>query len=383
MMPTWSNQTSIRYDPTGPELYEYDGFNRLTRAYLDGEETTYTYRADGLRNTKTTSEGTTTHVWDGQNIAAVLKNGAVDTRYTRGINLIKSDNASAGQKYYLYNGHGDVVQLANNSSAISWNYDYDAFGNERQIAGQGASLDTNPFRYSGEYFDKETGTIYLRARYYDPATSRMLSEDTHWNTSNSIYGDDPLSLNKYTYAPDIAAIRQSGNLYVYAMNNPLTFIDPSGETTVALGAEASAAFLLQLGLSGQIVIDFKGNIGLVATGTAGGGTPSAALVGALTATNAETIFDLEGMGFSGGGSFGFGADYIAGKARDGSLVSGIQVIGLGISVPLPEGHGMITATKVLSLNWLPKSIKNWLINNVKDMYNDFLTDEQKDTIEGR
>lgn len=205
-----SNPTSIGYNPTGAELYEYDGFNRLTRAYVDGEETTYTYRADGLCNTKTTSEGTTTHVWDGQNIAADLKNGAVDTRYTRGINLIKSDNASAGQKYYLYNGHGDVVQLANNSSAISWNYDYDAFGNERQIAGQDASLDTNPFRYSGEYFDKETGTIYLRSRYYNPCVGRFITEDSY-------LGDitDPLSLN----------------LYTYCYNNPLRFFDPTGHYT--------------------------------------------------------------------------------------------------------------------------------------------------------
>jgi len=48
--------------------------NRLTRAFVDGKEVTYTYRTDGLRSSKTTSEGTTTHVWDSQNIVADLKN---------------------------------------------------------------------------------------------------------------------------------------------------------------------------------------------------------------------------------------------------------------------------------------------------------------------
>ena len=45
--------------------------------------------------------------------------------------------------------------------------------------------DTNPFRYSGEYFDAESGNIYLRNRYYDASTGRFISEDpakdgTNW-----------------------------------------------------------------------------------------------------------------------------------------------------------------------------------------------------------
>lgn len=65
----------------------------------------------------------------------------------------------------------------------------------------------NPFRYCGEYFDKETGSIYLRARYYDPATSRMLSEDP---------------------------ARHGLNWYSYCFNNPVNFIDPSGLKYVPL-----------------------------------------------------------------------------------------------------------------------------------------------------
>ena len=47
-----------------------------------------------------------------------------------------------------------MVQLANgNSGAIVREYDYDAFGNEREVAGQDAALDANPWRYCGEYYD--------------------------------------------------------------------------------------------------------------------------------------------------------------------------------------------------------------------------------------
>ncbi|MCM3342944.1 RHS repeat-associated core domain-containing protein, partial [Paenibacillus sp. MER TA 81-3] len=65
----------------------------------------------------------------------------------------------------------------------------------------------NIFRYSGEYWDADTNLQYLRARWYDPSIGRFINEDTY-------EGDlgNPLSLN----------------LYSYVANNPLKFIDPSG-----------------------------------------------------------------------------------------------------------------------------------------------------------
>ena len=93
-------------------------------------------------------------------------------------------------------------------------------------------MDDSPFRYAGEYYDKETGTYYLRARYYDPVIGRFLREDPHWDTGNMIYGDDPLKLNNYNYSPSLVAIIQSGNLYVYTMNNPNRYTDANGEFAV-------------------------------------------------------------------------------------------------------------------------------------------------------
>ncbi len=48
------------------------------------------------------------------------------------------------------------------------------FGVEKNID----DTDTNAFRYCGEYYDKETATIYLRARYYSPSTGRFISRDS-------------------------------------------------------------------------------------------------------------------------------------------------------------------------------------------------------------
>ncbi len=67
------------------------------------------------------------------------------------------------------------------------------------------SSDANPFRYSGEYFDAETGDYYLRARYYNPRLGRFLTEDP---------------------------AHDGNNWYVYCNNNPVKYVDPSGKIAV-------------------------------------------------------------------------------------------------------------------------------------------------------
>ena len=90
-----------------------------------------------------------------------------------------------------------ALHLADAAGTITKNYLYDAFGNEQTED----AADTNPFRYSGEYFDAESGNIYLRNRYYDASTGRFISEDP---------------------------ILDGTNWYVYAGNNPILFADPWG-----------------------------------------------------------------------------------------------------------------------------------------------------------
>ena len=135
-------------------------------------EATYTYLPHGLRSTKSTGDVTTSYVWDGSNTVLERVGSAVTAKYFRGINLISSQIGDTAN-YYLYNAHGDVTGLANASGALTKSYEYDAFGNEKAID----ETDVNPYRYCGEYYDCETGRIYLRARYYDPCllyTSRCV-----------------------------------------------------------------------------------------------------------------------------------------------------------------------------------------------------------------
>ncbi len=98
--------------------------------------------------------------------------------------------------YLLKDVHGDTTAVLQNGAAVG-TYDYDAFGKETSATGAA----DNPYRYCGEYFDNETGLIYLRNRYYSPQIGRFI-------------GEDPA--------------KDGMNWYVYCENNPIKFVDPTG-----------------------------------------------------------------------------------------------------------------------------------------------------------
>jgi len=253
----------------------------------------YTYNTRGIRTGKCVEDTNTTFLLDGPNVAAEVENNAVSANYLWGANPIRADRAST-VRYFIYNAHGDVVQLTDGTGTLQKSYSYDAFGNEKNPS----STDVNPFHYCGEYWDSETGTYYLRARYYDPAIGRFTQADTHWNVANMIYGDspvkwneqkadpnDPLGLNTYTYAPDFNAIMQSGNLYVYGMNNPITYIDQNGDVVISatvLFIAGSAALTGAIGgFVGNHIANKKGVAGWKKVGYIAGGVVAGGAVGAV------------------------------------------------------------------------------------------------------
>ena len=210
--------------PEGTQANTYNNLNQLVSSITAGVTISYTYNVDGIRTSKTVGTATTDYLLDGGNVVAESQNGDVTATYLRGANLLSTDNGTS-TSYYLFNAHGDVTGLTNGAQTIVKSYDYDAFGNEKEPS----ATDDNPFRYCGEYFDKETGTYYLRARYYDPVVGRFTSQDSVRYTERSLpTGNviDPLSLNYYTYSA----------------NNPVMYCDPSGNVwetifdIVSLGA---------------------------------------------------------------------------------------------------------------------------------------------------
>jgi RHS repeat-associated protein len=164
-------------------LNEFDGFNQLVKVTFGATTATYEYNGDGLRDSKTVNGTVTTHIWDGNQITLELNGtGTVTNKYLLGINMISAQDGTGTTSYYLYNAHGDVVQLTNSSGTVTRTYAYDAFGNEKNPDPN----DSNVFRYCGYYWDKETGTYYLRARYYDPAIGRFISRQLFRQRQRSV-----------------------------------------------------------------------------------------------------------------------------------------------------------------------------------------------------
>ncbi|REK69237.1 RHS repeat-associated core domain-containing protein [Paenibacillus paeoniae] len=211
--------TSEPFDSAASDL-SYDTRNRLTQVTtIDGKIVSYTYNGDGLLWERSEGGKTTRYYWDDDQIIAeaVITGGVAKfhARYIRGEELEAREDAQ-GKAYYLKNGHGDVVELRDSSGSLRLNqYNYNIFGNmtlQNELIAQ-------PFKYSGEMTESTTELQYLRARWYDPSIGRFVGEDTYEGEAK-----DPLTLN----------------LYTYVINNPLKYIDPSGNKHLQKGTVGGA-----------------------------------------------------------------------------------------------------------------------------------------------
>ncbi len=220
-------------------VYEFDELNRMEKVYRgDGKWAEYEYDGTSARVGKTvgTASSEETETTKYYNMGATVLN-EVSSEEGNTTNLIGAGiearmsvtGSSITSAYFLQkNAHGDVTAAISGTERVA-TYDYDAFGNTLVEEGE----INNPIRYSGEYLDEETGLIYLRARYYDPSVGRFISEDTHWNPTNMIYGDKEYEEGE-TKIPNIASILQSSNLYAYCSGEPVNRFDCTGNEWASL-----------------------------------------------------------------------------------------------------------------------------------------------------
>lgn len=122
-------------------------------------------------------------------------------------------------KQIAIHGAKDVEAIINGQGKIEQSYHYSPNGILRpidlhdQIAQitqprtGNFSITENPFQYSGQYRDSESGLDYLRARYYNPKIQRFIQRDSY----------------------------QLLNRYGYVKGNPIMGVDPSGHFAEMLG----------------------------------------------------------------------------------------------------------------------------------------------------
>jgi RHS repeat-associated protein len=187
----------------------YDFENRMTAHGA----VTIVYDGDGNRVSETAGGVTTKYLVDTLNptgLPQVLDekvSGSVTRTYAYGLQRV-SENRLVGStwtpSFYGYDGHGNVRFLTNTVASVTDSYDYDAFGMPIKTSG----TTPNVFLYSGERSDSSIGLYHLRDRYYNQATGRFETQDSYEGDIQK-----PLTLHKYVYTAD----------------NPVNFVDPTGD----------------------------------------------------------------------------------------------------------------------------------------------------------
>ena len=83
----------------------------------------------------------------------------------------------AENKTYFYHtdANKNVTELTDSEGTVVAHYEYSPFGMVTKLSGDYVAI--NPFRFSSEYYDSETGLVYYNYRYYDPQLGRWLSRD--------------------------------------------------------------------------------------------------------------------------------------------------------------------------------------------------------------
>ena len=245
-----------QYTSSNGTTYSYDADGNLVQMVQNGQTTTYTYNSQNQLISTTGPSGATTYTYDALgNVVSTSVNGvvsnyiidplAVSTSATGPLSAIAqvynasgqvtatydygkgltAQISSAGTNYYNADETGNIVSLSGTNGALADTYAYDPFGNLLASSG-GVS---NPFQYSGS-FGITTGVnslVDMRARYYDPATGRFITQDP-------------------------TGIAGGTNLYEYALNGPTQFVDPTGTSltplqVLSLVAGTAALFAPPLG----------------------------------------------------------------------------------------------------------------------------------------
>jgi RHS repeat-associated protein len=188
---------------TGFDTYTYNAAGLMA----SNSGTAYTYDASGQR-TKKQNGNLYWYGKDGEVLEETDSSGSVisDYIYFNGRRIARRD-ASGTMYYYITDHIGNVRLMANASGTVVEESDYLPFGTENVIT----STITNNYKFIGMERDYEGNAALDHTLYreYAPNLAR-------WTTPDPVHGTP--------------ANPQSWNRYPYVLNDPLTKIDPLGNS---------------------------------------------------------------------------------------------------------------------------------------------------------
>jgi len=122
--------------------------------------------------------------------------GRVTKKYIKNLTTQQITNTISKSWYHLDHLNSTKC-VTNEQGKRTVLYEYRAFGEELKKLGTGDAK----YTYGGKEYDKENSLLYFNARYMDPTIGRFINVDP---------------------------VQSGMNWYVYANNNPLNRVDPTG-----------------------------------------------------------------------------------------------------------------------------------------------------------
>jgi RHS repeat-associated protein len=218
--PGYTYDKNGRLTSNGSQRYAWDARDQLSQ--ITGVTAAqFSYDALGRRTRKSINTVPTQFLYDGANIIQELGDGlapTVNATILTGFGMDEAFGRTKGtvKTEYLSDRLGSTIALSDASASTATTYSYEPYG----TATQAGLPDDNARAFTGRE-DDGTRLLYYRARYYDPANGRFVSED-------------PIGLE----SGDV-------NLYRYVSDNPLNSRDPSGlKTSQCVDCQNACGFAL-------------------------------------------------------------------------------------------------------------------------------------------
>jgi RHS repeat-associated protein len=198
--------TRTRISNGAVTTYTWDYRNRLTRVQ-GSVDVQFTYDAFDRRIGKLVGATQYWTAYTGYNPYGDFNGTTLTSRYLYGDaidQIFARLNANPVTViWYLADNVGSIRRFVDNAGAVQDTVTYgDSYGNSPSDSGTG-----DRFKFTGREYDSETGLYYYRARYYDPAIGRFISQD-------------PINFSG-----------RDANLYRYVTNRPVNSIDRIGLAT--------------------------------------------------------------------------------------------------------------------------------------------------------
>jgi RHS repeat-associated protein len=141
----------------------------------DGQKVSFAYDALGRRVRKSFAGKATRYVWEENDLVHELADGAdaVSWVFDPGA-FAPLAKVEGERRFSVVTDHlGTPRMLADEIGMLAWKAQLDVYG----VAQTDVALTGCPWRWPGQYEDRETGLYYNRFRYYDPETGRYISQD--------------------------------------------------------------------------------------------------------------------------------------------------------------------------------------------------------------